>query len=235
MAACPTLVSLHVGKGITPEWAWDREDEHPVTEAGLDHFVRSCTQLQHLSLYCLHRYGKPPASLSLLTDLHTLTLTHSAALQAPGFTNLCSLATLSVDISEHDEELDLTTLVHLPAFANLALSCHNLPELPDHFTSLHCLQKLTISSLDLASLPASFKKLSVLKDLTLHRLPISGLPDSFHQLTSLEVLNVHDCLAMVELGASFGSLHALKSLSIANSPKLVLPEDIGGLTDLHTF
>ncbi|CAI5523034.1 unnamed protein product [Closterium sp. Naga37s-1] len=314
-AACPTLVSLHVGKGITPEWAWDREDEHPVTEAGLDHFVRSCTQLQHLSLYCLHRYGKPPASLSLLTDLHTLTLTHSAALQAPGFTNLCSLATLSVDISEHDEELDLTTLVHLPAFANLALcgetklnlegenahpvsfarmahleslefdynsprfsllfpsgvtfsrlerlllsgcdklerlpddigermphlrdltisSCHNLPELPDHFTSLHCLQKLTISSLDLASLPASFGKLSVLKDLTLHRLPISGLPDSFHQLTSLEVLNVHDCLAMVELGASFGSLHALKSLSIANSPKLVLPEDIGVLTDLHTF
>ncbi|CAI5499745.1 unnamed protein product [Closterium sp. Naga37s-1] len=299
-SSCPTLISLHVGKGITPMWAWDREDEHPVTEAGLDHFVRSCTQLQHLSLYCLHRYGKPPASLSLLTDLHTLTLTHSAALQAPGFTNLCSLATLSVDISEHDEELDLTTLVHLPAFANLSLcsetklnlegenahpvsfarmahleslefdyntprfsllfssgvtfsrlerlllsgcdklerlpddigermprlrdltisSCHNLPELPDHFTSLRCLQKLTISSLDLASLPASFGKLSVLKDLTLHRLPILGLPNSFHQLTSLEVLNVHDCLAMVELGASFGSLHALKSLSIANSPKL---------------
>ncbi|CAI5521221.1 unnamed protein product [Closterium sp. Naga37s-1] len=304
-AACPKLMSLHVGKEITKMWDWEREDEHPVTEAGLDHFVRRCTQLQHLSLYCLHRYGRLPASVSLLTDLHTLALTQSSPLEEMEFTHLSSLATLSVDISDQ-EELDLTALVHLPAFTSLFLcgdsqlilegydarpvsfarmalleslefnystprfdllfpsgvscrrlerlllrfcdelerlpddmgerlprlrdlsicACRNLTELPDKFTSLTCLQKLTLSALDLASLPENFGKLPALRELTLQQLLISGLPETFSQLTSLEALNLVDCRAMLALPARFGSLHALKSLCIANSPKLVLPEDI---------
>ncbi|CAI5988965.1 unnamed protein product [Closterium sp. NIES-65] len=50
----------------------------------------------------------------------SLELVGGAALEAPGFTHLSSLATLSVDMSDQ-EELDLSSLEHLPAFANLSL------------------------------------------------------------------------------------------------------------------
>ncbi|CAI5527104.1 unnamed protein product [Closterium sp. Naga37s-1] len=238
-AACPKLVSLHVGKEIMKIWDWEREREHPVTEAGLDRFLRRCTQLQHLSLYCLHRFGRLPASLSLLTDLHTLAVTHSAALEAPGFTNLSSLATLSVDKSDQ-EELDLSSLVHLPAFANLSLCGETELVLegedayPVSFAHIPFLESLEFNY-STPRLPESFGRLPVLRELSLQQVLISGLPDSFSQLSTLEVLNLVDCRAMVALPARFGSLHALKSLCIANSPKLCLPEDIGGLTDLHTL
>ncbi|GJP34024.1 hypothetical protein CLOM_g18505, partial [Closterium sp. NIES-68] len=312
-SSCPKLVSLHVGKGVTSNQDFEREEEHPVTEAGLDNFFRHCTQLQHLSLYCLHRYGKLPASLSQLTHLRTLALTDVSALVASGFTSLTSLAALCVDISDQDE-LDLANLAHLPAFASLSLceaswlilegvdshpfafgqlasleslefdrytprfdllfpsgspcsrlerlvlkgcdglvlpedigerlpclrdlsicGCENFSELPEQFSSLICLQKLSIFLSDMVSLPETFGKLPALTALTLHHLQISHLPDSFYQLTSLETLKLSHCNAIFEFPPRFGQLSALRFLLIMNSPYLALPDDIGGLTNLHTF
>ncbi|CAI5527081.1 unnamed protein product [Closterium sp. Naga37s-1] len=73
-ASCPKLKALHVGNEITT-MDWEREEDHPVTEAGLDHLLRRCTQLQHLSLYCLHGAAKVPDAFFHLTKLHSLGLT----------------------------------------------------------------------------------------------------------------------------------------------------------------
>ncbi|CAI7799163.1 unnamed protein product [Closterium sp. NIES-53] len=217
-AACRKLVSLHVGRAITSGWDWEREDEHPVTEAGLDHFVRRCTQLQHLSLYCLHRFGKLPASLSLLTDLHTLALTHSSTLEVPGFTNLSSLATLSLDIPPDDEDLDLSSFVHLPTFANLSL-CHESQLIlqgdyahPVAFAQMPFLQSLEFN----CSTPrfdllfpsgVSFRRLERLLLYSCYGL--ERLPDDMgERLPRLRDLSICDCRALSELPRRFTSLGA---------------------------
>ncbi|CAI5521196.1 unnamed protein product [Closterium sp. Naga37s-1] len=84
-ASCPKHVSLHVGKGMTKQWCRVGGEGFPVTAAGVDRFVRRCTQLHHLSLYCPHPYEYLPPSLANLAHLHTLGLTHIPKCEGVGW------------------------------------------------------------------------------------------------------------------------------------------------------
>ncbi|CAI5962780.1 unnamed protein product [Closterium sp. NIES-65] len=188
---------------------------------------------------------EPPASLSLLTDLHTLTLTHSAALQAPEFTNLCSLATLSVDISEHDEELDLTTLVHLPAFANLALCGEtklNLEGENAHPVSFARMAHLESLEFDYNSSRFSLLFPSGVTFSRLERLLFSGcdklerLPDDIgERMPRLRDLTISSCHNLPELPDHFTSLHCLQKLTISSLDLTSLSTRFGKLSVLKDF
>ncbi|CAI5520986.1 unnamed protein product [Closterium sp. Naga37s-1] len=241
-SSCPKLVSLHVGKEITKIWDWEREHEHPVTEAGLDHFLRRCTQLQHLSLYCLHRFGKLPASLSYLMDLHTLAVTHGAALEAPGFTHLSSLATLSVDMSDQ-EELDLSSLEHLPAFAKLSLCGETELVLegedayPVSFAHIPFLESLEFNystpRFDLLFPPgvscSRLERLLLSCSDKLERLP----DDIGKRLPRLRELSICASPDLSELPHHFSSLSCLLKLTISEVNVVSLPKSFGRLPVLR--
>ncbi|CAI5494753.1 unnamed protein product [Closterium sp. Naga37s-1] len=242
--ACPKLVSLHIGKGITKQWNQMGGKGFSVTTAGL---VRCCTQLQHLSLYRLHSYEYLPTSLPNLTHLRTLGLTHAAPLQVLEFTRLTSLTALALDIPD-DADLDFATCCEelerlpddigdrLPRLRDLSIcECKKMSELPKQFTALSCLQQLTISSCSLITLPESFGWLPALKALTLSHVQVRGLPASFHQLTSLEAFNLLRCGNSFSFPAAFGDLAALQCLYILKGPYAMLPDHIGGLINLHTL
>ncbi|CAI5502566.1 unnamed protein product [Closterium sp. Naga37s-1] len=99
-SSCPNLAILHVGSRIAPVKCKDHyagkceKDALPITTAGLDFFFRHCTRLEQLSLYCLDRCAKFPASFFQLPHLHTLALTNASPLETPKFAKLTSLTSL---------------------------------------------------------------------------------------------------------------------------------------------
>ncbi|CAI5502979.1 unnamed protein product [Closterium sp. Naga37s-1] len=101
-SSCPNLAILHVGTRIAPvkcKGYYGRiceKDALPITTAGLDLFFRHCTRLEQLSLYCLDRCVRFPASFFQLPHLHTLALTHASSLETLGFASLTSLTTLHI-------------------------------------------------------------------------------------------------------------------------------------------
>ncbi|CAI5471666.1 unnamed protein product [Closterium sp. Yama58-4] len=194
----------------------------------------SCTQLQHLSLYCVHPYEYLSASLANLAHLRTLGLTHAVPLQVPGFTRLTSLTALALDIPE-DADLDLTTLARLPAFATLSLSNAtrnqrgSVDELPFSLAQVPWLRAL---ELDPCSPPFDVLFPPGLSFSHLQRLLLKGceglerLPDDMgERLPRLRDLNICD----------FGWLPALKTLTLSHVQMRGLPQSFHQLTSLEVF
>ncbi|CAI5527090.1 unnamed protein product [Closterium sp. Naga37s-1] len=243
-ASCPKLVSLHVGKGMTKQWCRVGGDGFPVTAAGVDRFVRRCTQLQHLSLYCLHPYEYLPPSLANLAHLRTLGLTHAVPLQVPGFTRLTSLTALALDIPE-DADLDFATLARLPAFATLSLSNAtrnqrgSIDELPFSLAQVPSLRALEF---DPCSPPFDSLFPPGLSFSNLERLLLKGceglerLPDDMgERLPRLRDLSICACKKLSELPEQLTALSCLETLTISSCSLVTLPESFGWLPALKTL
>ncbi|CAI5478633.1 unnamed protein product [Closterium sp. Yama58-4] len=224
------------------------QEMNPVTEAGLDRFLRRCTQLQHLSLYCLHRYCKLPDSLSLLTNLRTLALTEPSPLEAPGFTRLTSLTALSVDMIPQPEGLNFASLTHLPAFTTLALFNYAWLKLqvagsqPFSFAQLPWLK----AGVEFDAFSPRFESMfppgvsfSRLERLLLKGSSVSEvarLPDDIGQrLPRLRHLSLWGWNNVPELPDEFASLSCLRDLTIFSCDIVSLPENFGELLALKVL
>ncbi|CAI5995628.1 unnamed protein product [Closterium sp. NIES-64] len=251
--SCPKLKALHVGNEIVP-MDWEREEGHPVTEAGVDHFVRRCTQLQHLSLYCVHRAAKLPEAFYHLTHLHTLALTDGSDLEAPDFLRLASLAALSLDTNPLDDPipwslLHLTTLTSLFCCNETRLFLREREQGSDAFSfeQLRFLKVLEFDSVSprfdligLSSDTATWAILPSLKDLELH---VAGeaeeLPPSLAFCPNLRTLTIQSAGRMQALPDDMGwTLQQLRHLHIQKAEELTgLPElkklDLGGCGQLE--
>ncbi|CAI5958310.1 unnamed protein product [Closterium sp. NIES-65] len=227
-SSCPNLRILHVGSEIThdPGYAgW--KHQHPITEAGLDRFFKQCSQLEQLSLLCLHLDVELPPSFFHLTRLHTLALTTASALEDPDLESLTALTTLHIASVELSIE-QLSNVRRLPSITTLSVSTRTsfYPDDPGsaEFTIAHCLE--------FRCLPENVGRLSALKTLVLEKLPLSSLPDSLCQLSALETFFLLWCEPIHELPAGFDCLTALKTLCLG---RVALPVDIGRLCNLQTL
>ncbi|CAI5955631.1 unnamed protein product [Closterium sp. NIES-64] len=237
-SACPKLKILHVGREIAhhPDYVGPKH-KRPITEAGLDRFFQRCTQLEQLSLRCLHRDVHLPASFFHLTRLHTLALTAASALEAPDLDSLASLTTLHIASPELNEE-QLANVRRLPNITSLSLSAGTS-------FSPHGSAALAIAQLPLIkSLDTRHVLLSDWSVTSLERLQISycgelkRFPDSIAELLPrLRELTVSRCEAFEELPEGFCSLEHLETLSVieCDFEFRSLPENIGRLTALKTL
>ncbi|CAI5523044.1 unnamed protein product [Closterium sp. Naga37s-1] len=237
-SACPKLKILHVGREIAhhPDYVGPKH-KRPITEADLDRFFQRCTQLEQLSLRCLHRDVHLPASFFHLTRLHTLALTAASALEAPDLDSLASLTTLHIASPELNEE-QLANVRRLPNITSLSLSAGTS-------FSPHGSAALAIAQLPLIkSLDTRHVLLSDWPVTSLERLQISycgelkRFPDSIAELLPrLRELTVSRCEAFEELPEGFCSLEHLETLSVieCDFEFRSLPENIGRLTALKTL
>ncbi|CAI5997538.1 unnamed protein product [Closterium sp. NIES-64] len=236
-SSCPQLKILHVGRSIThhPDYVGPKH-KHPITEAGLDRFFQRCTQLEQLSLLCLHWNTELPASFFRLTRLHTLALTAASALEAPDLESLASLTTLHIAFPEVTEE-QLANVRRLPSITGLSLS-------PGTSFSPHGSAAFAIAQLPLIkSLSSRHVLLSDWPLTSLERLQISDcenlkrLPARIAELLpSLRELTVSRCHALEELPEGACSLKHLETLSLIKCDKFrCLPENVGRLSALSTL
>ncbi|CAI5997525.1 unnamed protein product [Closterium sp. NIES-64] len=237
-SSCPQLKILHVGRWIThqPDYVGPKE-EHPITEAGLDRFFQRCTQLEQLSLLCLHRDTELPASFFRLTRLHTLALTAASALEAPDLESLSSLTNLHMTCREWEQlssvrRLSSNTSVSL--FAGPTFDVGLLSDWP-----LTSLERLRISCCrELERLPDAIAELLPrLRELTVSSCEaLEELPEGVCSLEHLETLSIMDCERFSCLPENIGSLTALKTLVLDTLLLLAfLPDSVCQLSSLETF
>ncbi|CAI5502532.1 unnamed protein product [Closterium sp. Naga37s-1] len=244
-SSCPNLKALHVGNEIVP-MDWEREEDHPVTEDGLDHLLRCCTQLQHLSLYCAHGAAKLPDAFYHLTRLHTLGLTDCSALESAELSRLASLAALSVDTNPQDDPTPWG-LAHLPALTTL--SCCNetrlfIPEREQGDDAFSFAQLRFLKSLEFDDVSPRFD-LMFPRDSSCSRLErlllrdcngLERLPDEIGGLLPcLRQLSIRKCESLSELPHGFASLSCLETLSISLCNIVSLPENFGELPALKSL
>ncbi|CAI5512484.1 unnamed protein product [Closterium sp. Naga37s-1] len=263
----PKLTALHVGRGITHTLGSDdpycdsRIDLHPVSESGLDCFFQRCSQLQQLSLYCLHPNAKLPASFFQLTDLHTLVLTDASALEAPDLANLSSLTTLLIASLKLTRQ-QLSNLVRLRSLTSISISQATQV---DHPAALPIAQLPKLKSLEFrgccpelfpsGAASSSVERLLIshyerrmgLRDDIAQLLPrlrelsilecemFSELPESFTSLSNLETLIISSCEYFYSLPENFGQLPVLKTLVLDALYFRELPDSFCQLTSLETF
>ncbi|CAI7854607.1 unnamed protein product [Closterium sp. NIES-53] len=235
--------------------------EHAITHAGLDRFFQRCTQLEQLSLLCLHRDAVLPPSFFHLTRLHTLSLTAASALEAPHLGSLASLTTLHIAATELSEE-QLANVRRLPSITNLSLSARTTfsprdPGLAAFMISeLPLIKSLRIRHLWLSELPCtSVERLHISDCDELRHLPdhidellprlrhltisacrrLEELPESFCSLEHLETLSLFKCGQFRRLPENIGSLCALRALLLEELSLSSLPDSVCQLTSLHTF
>ncbi|CAI5962825.1 unnamed protein product [Closterium sp. NIES-65] len=260
-SACPKLKILHVGREIAhhPDYVGPKH-KRPITEAGLDRFFQRCTQLEQLSLRCLHRDVHLPASFFHLTRLHTLALTAASALEAPDLDSLASLTTLHIASPELNEE-QLANVRRLPNITSLSLSAGTsfsphgsaalaIAQLPliKSLDTRHVLlsdwpvtslERLQISYCDeLKRFPDSIAELLPrLRELTVSRCEaFEELPEGFCSLEHLETLSVIECdFEFRSLPENIGRLTALKTLVLDHLPLASLPASVCQLSSLETF
>ncbi|GJP53564.1 hypothetical protein CLOM_g12720 [Closterium sp. NIES-68] len=247
----PKLTILHVGSGSAPAIAYvGRKDEHPITDVGLDLFFQQCTQLEQLSLFCLHGDVDLPSSFYRLSNLHTLALTNAATLDAPEFPNLTSLTNLHIVASKVTYK-QLANLARLPSITRLSLSDDTYSH-PGGFgwagldisllPSLRSLKfdqffpaKGTFTRLERLDILESFASyiipdeignlLPCLRELSIRRCSrLTHLPETLTSLSRLETLR------------NLGHLRALKTLVLEGLAALEdLPDSICELSSLESF
>ncbi|CAI5937876.1 unnamed protein product [Closterium sp. NIES-65] len=238
-SSCPQLKSLHVGRGITQHRDYvGPKQKHPITESGLDRFFQRCTQLEQLSLLCLHRDVHLPTSFFHLTRLHTLALTTTSALEAPDLETLGSLTTLHIASPEVTEE-QLANVRRLPSITSVSLSAG--PTFDVELLSdwpLTSLERLQISDCgELEQFPDSIAELLPrLRELTVSRCEaLEELPEGVCSLEHLETLSIINCEHFSCLPENIGSLTALKTLVLGTLPLAFLPDSVCQLSSLETF
>ncbi|GJP65480.1 hypothetical protein CLOP_g22363 [Closterium sp. NIES-67] len=259
----PKLTILHVGSGSAPAIAYvGRKDEHPITDVGLDLFFQQCTQLEQLSLFCLHGDVDLPSSFYRLSNLHTLALTNAATLDAPEFPNLTSLTNLHIVASKVTYK-QLANLARLPSITRLSLSDDTYSH-PGGFgwagldisllPSLRSLKfdqffpaKGTFTRLERLDILESFASyiipdeignlLPCLRELSIRRCSrLTHLPETLTSLSRLETLRVSTCRLLSSLPENLGHLRALKTLVLEGLAALEdLPDSICELSSLESF
>ncbi|CAI6006612.1 unnamed protein product [Closterium sp. NIES-65] len=237
-ACINSLKILHVERWIThdPDYVGPKE-EHPITKAGLDRFFQRCTQLEQLSLLCLHRDTELPASFFHLTRLHTLALTAASALEAPDLESLSSLTNLHMTCREWEQ---LSSVRRLSSITSVSLSAgptFDVGLLSDW--PLTSLERLQISRCrELRRLPDAIAELLPrLRELTVSSCDaLEELPEDFCSLEHLETLLIIDCERFSCLPENIGSLAALKTLVLDSLLLLeFLPDSVCQLSSLETF
>jgi Leucine-rich repeat (LRR) protein len=205
-----------------------------------------------------------PESLSVLTQLESLSLTMPALLVLPdyigSFSKLkklelrnCGLVTLPESIG------NLSGLEQLRIVRNsfcFGEEERNITVLPESFGSLRRLKKLELVSTELERLPESIENIRALEELTLHDDRLIELPASLSVLKSLRTLdlNIKHTSAPDFIGEypeleeltlcgnnlrtipdSIGNLRSLKRLAIYADAQAHIPESIGKLVNLEIF
>ncbi|CAI5491752.1 unnamed protein product [Closterium sp. Naga37s-1] len=262
-SSCPNLRILHVGSEIThdPGYAgW--KHQHPITEAGLDRFFKQCSQLEQLSLLCLHLDVELPPSFFHLTRLHTLALTTASALEDPDLESLTALTTLHIASVELSIE-QLSNVRRLPSITTLSVSTRTsfypddpgsaeftIAQLPLIKSALITSQMLlpswpctTLEQLELSGcrelerLPDDIAELLPrLRELTICSCELlQELPEGFTSLNRLESLSIYSCLEFRCLPENVGRLSALKTLVLEKLPLSSLPDSLCQLSALETF
>ncbi|CAI5979151.1 unnamed protein product [Closterium sp. NIES-64] len=251
-SSCPNLRILHVGSEIThdPGYAgW--KHQHPITEAGLDRFFKQCSQLEQLSLLCLHLDVELPPSFFHLTRLHTLALTTASALEDPDLESLTALTTLHIA----SVELSIEQLSNLSALETFFLLwCEPIHELPAGFGCLTALKTLCLGRVALPvdigrlcnlqtllvresshqrHLPSSLTEISSLTRLELELCHVEALPEGVGELSNLRELHVSCCSHLTALPASVTCLTRLETLTLSGCRELAfVPTGLDGLTRL---
>ncbi|CAI5496989.1 unnamed protein product [Closterium sp. Naga37s-1] len=218
----------------------------PATEAGMQHFLRRCTQLQHLSFYCAHGAAKLPDAFYHLTKLYTLALTNSSALEFVKLSRLVSLAALSVDTNPQDDPT-LWGLAHLNALTTL--SCCNetrllLPEREQGDGAFSFAQLRFLKSLEFGKISPRFDLMfpqhsscSRLERLLLRDCNgLESLPDEIGDLLPcLREMSIRKCENLTDLSHGFASLTCLHTMSISLCNIVSLPENFGELPALKSL
>ncbi|CAI5935815.1 unnamed protein product [Closterium sp. NIES-64] len=245
-ACCPKLMAFHLGRAIVQNPEFDPPGDTLLTPAGFDVLFRGCTQLEHLSLDCLHcDFGLPP-SLFQLVHLRSLALADLSAVTTPEVKSLSALTAIAIDTAVWDFD-DLEPLAHLPRHVPLRspcsllervalYECDELSNLPhDIAERLPCLRELSISACDtLLEQPEAVTLLTGLRSLKLARCPFVGLPDYLGELPALATLVLHKL--NVYFPGSCSQLQALDTLVVTDCEYLDdLPEPLAALTALNTM
>ncbi|GJP42458.1 hypothetical protein CLOM_g2019 [Closterium sp. NIES-68] len=246
---------------MTPDFLADgydegREDENPVTAAGLDRFFRQCSQLERLSLHCL-TFVDLPASFFQLLHLRALDLTDDSALEYPDFANFSSLANLSLVTSARNG-CSLTKLVEFSGLTSLSFrnetrlslgeERYHFQRSPDpdaapfSFALLSSLKSLRFDTTHSSSPPFGlmFPSGSLCRNLERPLLTqydgLERLPHEIGELLPcLPELSIASCEKFSELPEQLTSLICLQSLKISSCNVLSLPENFGELPVLKTL
>jgi Leucine-rich repeat (LRR) protein len=163
----------------------------------------------------------PPACISQLTALRSLTVAHRNALKAtplPEFHNLANLQDLSFECT--GLKTFPSSISQLSSLQTLRINLINyLPELPDHlFPSFPSLKALFLHSSHLQHLPTTISALTSLSSLHLN-CPLVTLSDTFSHLQTLHQLQLRGCRPMQHLPQVLSHLQQLQELTmILNKP-----------------
>ncbi|CAI7914357.1 unnamed protein product [Closterium sp. NIES-53] len=257
-ACCPKLTAFHLGSAIVQNPEYDPPGDTLLTPAGFDVFFRGCTQLEHLSMGCLHCEFGLPASLFQLVHLRSFALADLSAVTTPEVKNLSALEAIAIDTAVWDYD-DLEPLAHLPRLTSLSVlhevslfpgtfrsrrllervslyQCDELQNLPhDIAERLPCLRDLSISACDtLLEQPKAVTLLTGLRSLKLARCPFVGLPDYLGEMNALTTLVLHKL--NIYFPASCSQLKALHTLAVIDCEYLDdLPHPLSALTALSTL
>ncbi|GJP49790.1 hypothetical protein CLOM_g8960 [Closterium sp. NIES-68] len=269
-SSCPRLAILHVGSRIAPGHSRSyveapRKGEHPITDAGLERFFLRSTQLEQLSLFCLHEDAELPASFFALAHLHTLALTNASPLGDSRIANLTSLTSLHV-VSKYMPSQQVAGLARLPNLALFSISDETyvgrghessaelgVAQLPllkslrfDRMlpaaSACTSLEQLDIVKTYLSQIPDDFgERLPCLRELTFRQYVSShSLRDHvtslpLASLPLLESLTLSECNHLFTLPEDLGCLLALKTLVLHKLPLEGLPDSLCQLAALETF
>ncbi|CAI5497806.1 unnamed protein product [Closterium sp. Naga37s-1] len=243
--SCPGLRALHVGKlmgGVEPDAGRHVRNGRVITESGLDHFFRHCSQLEQLSLCCLEEDLNPPASFFQLQHLRTLVLSTAFILKSPNLSSLLSLTAVSIETSSLQYN-QLSTLLQLTNLSRLALpdEIRMIPADPPAFSlaqlpTLHSL-KFGLSDAHFSVFFPPGSPYRLLKRLQLnHCFNQERLPDNIGQvLPRFQELSIMSCETLSDLTNQFTSLTCLETLTISACSVSSLPANFGDLPALKAL
>ncbi|CAI7915461.1 unnamed protein product [Closterium sp. NIES-53] len=226
-----------------------------------DAFFRSCTQVERLSLGCLHANSGLPALLFRLAHLRSLAVANLSAILATHDQKFTALAALAINTAISRSPpfsfacLSSLTLLDLgfspcPSFDRMfpaespctllkrlsLYQCGELHTLPDDMSEhLPCLRELSITMCDtLLEQLDQVTSLTALCPLKLAECSFCGLPDRFGQMPTLTTLVLHKL--NIHFPALFSRLQSLETLVVTDCSSLAeLPDGLGALTVLKSL
>ncbi|CAI5527060.1 unnamed protein product [Closterium sp. Naga37s-1] len=251
-ACCPKLTAFHLGSYIVPQGSeYDSPGEYDpagkalVTPAGFDAFFRGCTQLEHLSLGCLHaNFGLPP-SLFQLAHLRSLAVADLSSILTTDVEKFTSLTALAINTEVWDFH-DLENLALLPRLASLSITEEISSSQATSRSPPFSFPRLpSLTSLDLGFSPCPpFDRMfpaespcSMIERLSLYQCgELHTLPDDMgERLPRLRELSITMCNALLEQPDQVTSLTSLRSLNLAECAFRGLPDRFGHLPCLTSL
>ncbi|GJP49996.1 hypothetical protein CLOM_g9153 [Closterium sp. NIES-68] len=238
-ATCPGLTHLTV----------EHQFRMTVTVTGLSSLFRGCRKLREFRLLTTYALPHLPASLSLLTDLHTLHVCSDPHYGEDSLQKLVSAPESIIGALQQLRELRICAGANFQGLSECVGSLSNLrslsvsncfseavKKLPDAIGELGLLETLEIELDGLECIPESFQLLTGLKTFSLRSESLQHLPENVvASMTQLQTLSLTFCNSLTALPDAICFL-PLSSLSISSCTSLdSLPQDIGALSHLRTL